>query len=123
MTVVQRVRLWTNLDEIEKTQLISVITSDADKTIEFWKLLNFEKKCTFVDLSDALALQNLFMVMDLENRVQLLAMVNDENKTVLQAKLSPEKLNELFFYNHFTMNEKTDKDSAEFINGLVETYY
>ena len=83
LTVVQRVRLWTNLDEIEKTQLIYVITSDPERTIEFWKLLNFEKKCIFVDLVEPHALQNMFMTMDLEDRVQLLAMVNDENKTVL----------------------------------------
>jgi len=50
-------------------------------------------------------------------------MVNSKGKTIIEESLSPEAYKELFFYNHFTMREKTVSSSGDFIENLLSEHY
>ena len=50
-------------------------------------------------------------------------MVNEELRNRLEGTLSEEGKREIFFYKHFTMEEKTNENSQEFIDKLVHDHY
>ena len=116
-------RLWTNLDQQEQVDLINTITKDEDKAKEFWKMLNFDKRCLMVEQLDLGALRQLFMMSDLENRTQMITMCNENTRTLLEGRLSEKDKRELFFYKHFNKREKTEGTSESFIDDMLDHHY
>ena len=53
----------------------------------------------------------------------LVGMLNEETKQKLVCTLDPEKQNEFFFYQNFNQQEKTDKNTQQFISSLITKYY
>lgn len=53
-------------------------------------------------------LENFFKSMQLEDRIQIITMIDTETRTKLENSLLDTEKNELFFYEHFAMKEKAD---------------
>ena len=49
--------------------------------------------------------------------------MNEGTAEVLKGQLPKEDQTELFFYQHFTMREKTEAKSSDFIDGLLANHY
>ena len=61
--------------------------------------------------------------MEMEDESILLGMLSEETKQLLLNTLSVEQQNELFFYQHFNLKEKTDMDTKKFVSNLADDYY
>ena len=103
--------------------MINTITKDEDKAKEFWKMLNFEKRCLMVEQLELSALRQLFTMSDLENRTQMITMCNEDTRTLLEGRLSERDKRELFFYKHFNKREKTEGTSESFIDDMLTHHY
>lgn len=89
----------------------------------FWKDLDFDRRCFMVEQMSADHMGEMFLDLDLENRTQIISMVNDETRSMLESKLDDKGRNELFFYEHFTMEEKTNYTPKDFLEKLVRDHY
>lgn len=68
-------------------------------------------------------LEKFFKGMNLEDRTQLITMVDEDTRKKLEETLEDYEKNELFFYEHFTMKEKTDYKPNKFVENLLKNYY
>ena len=68
-------------------------------------------------------LMKLFLAMDLEDKAQLIVIVNEDLRKDLKELLNDEQRRDLFLYSHFEKTDKTLKGSEQFINELVDDFY
>ena len=60
--------------------------------------------------------------MELEDKSQLISMVDENFRDNLKKELTKDQLKDLFLYAHFELTQKTPKKSAEFIEELLDDY-
>ena len=124
ITVSQRSRLWSNLNENEQIDLLEHVIKDEAMAVEFWNTLDHDKRCLIIDqLSEEHIIKLFTMMKDLENRTALYMMLNAEYKKKCQKILTKEEAEELFLFGHFEEREFTSKTSREFIDTLLNDYY
>ena len=67
-------------------------------------------------------LKRLFLAMELEDKSQLMGMVDEKRKDNLKKELTPDQLNDLFLFAHFELTQKTSMKSKEFIQEQLDEY-
>ena len=80
-------------------------------------------RCVMVEQLENAQLGELFKQLNLENRTQLITMVNDETREILESELDNKGRQELFFYEHFTMRERTNYKPSEFVEKMLQSHY
>lgn len=104
-------------------ELYTLLEQDREKIVKFWRVISHTGRTEVVKQLDLTQLKNLFRSMAMEDESILLGMLSDETKNMLLGTLTVEQQNELFFYQHFNLKEKTDMDTKKFVTNLADDYY
>ena len=65
----------------------------------------------------------MFKIMGLEDRAQLLYIMNMEQQQILKAVISSQELQELFYHAHFAIAEETNTAQAEYLEKQINEFY
>lgn len=84
------------------------IVSEVTKSKDLWTELDYKRRCLMMEQLSDEKLIDFFKSMQLEYRTQIITMVDAETRGKLESSLPDKEKDELFFYEHFAMKEKTD---------------